>query len=293
MKKTIKAISILLALLTCCTVFLVSCDSGSTPSISNPSLPGIGENSNKAKQEKYDNAVALIGEGKYEEAYALFEELGDFNNANAELAKFHYVPTKMTNTEIDIEDGDEEIYTETTIIYYDEQNLPLQSISTDSDGDSYIYDYDYDDKGNLLKKVYTGSRGNKSIYDYTYDTNGNCIKEVYTSSNGSKSIYDYTYDMNGNCIKEVYTYSDGDKSVSDYTYDTNGNLIKEIITDYDGDKYVLDYTYDDHGNLIKAVYSEVDFDYECSVTLETEYKLVYIPVELSEEQFEEMYGIDW
>ena len=292
MKKTIKAISILLALLTCCTVFLVSCDSGSTPSGSVPTTPGTEDESTNALQEKYDNAVALIGEGKYEEAYALFEELGDFNNANTELAKFRYVPTKMTYTEIEIEDGDKEIHTSSAILHYDEHNFPLQITFTNGD-ENYIYDYDYDDKGNLLKEIYTDYDGSKSITDYTYDTNGNCIKEVYTYSDGDKYIYDYTYDTNGNLIKEVYTRDDGAKEVSDYTYDTNGNLIKEIYTDYDGDKSIYDYTYDDHGNLIKEAYSEVEFDYEYSLTLETEYKLVYIPVELSEEQFEEMYGVDW
>ena len=79
MKKSIKVASILLALITCCTVFLTSCDG-----------------SNRAKQKKYDNAMALIGEGKYEEAYAIFEKLGDYSNAKTELAKFRYIPTKKS-----------------------------------------------------------------------------------------------------------------------------------------------------------------------------------------------------
>ena len=239
MKKSIKAASILLALASCCTVFLRSCDLGFTPIISNPSLPGIGENSNKAQQEKYDNAVALVSAGRYEEAYEIFEALGDFGNAKAELAKFHYVVTKFSYTEIEKDESGDEVYSYTEKRTFDKNNFPKQFIEDDSDGDRYIEDYTYDDKGNLLQSIHTNSDGDKYIYKYTYDADGNCIKE--------------------------------------------------IRTDPDGETDTTDYTYDSHGNLVKIFYFSSDYSESCQM----EYKFVYIPVELTEEEFEEMYGLDW
>ena len=197
MKKTFRILTLVLALIMCFTVLFTSCGDGKKKA-----------EEEKASKEKYEKAFSLIEEGKPEEAYELFDELGDYKNAEKELKKFRYVPTKATCKR----EYEGEEYSATQTISYDENNFPKQVIYQYSDGD-------------------------KNIYDYTYDDKGNCIREVYTYSDGDKDIYDYTYDDKGNCIKEVYTYSDGDKE-----------------------------------------------------TYETEYKLVYIPVELTDEEFEEIYG---
>ena len=134
---------------------------------------------------KYNEALELIENGEYVAAYEILDELGDYKDAQQKIENFHYVPVRATYSE-----EDEIAYVE---FFYNKDNLPIQVVHTDSDGD-------------------------KSTSDYTYDANGNVIKEVYTYSTGYKSTYDYTYDANGNVIKKVYTDYDGDIDSVDFEY---------------------------------------------------------------------------
>ena len=248
-----------------------------------------------AKNEKYKNALALIEEGKLEEAKSIFEELEDYKDSETLLGRFYYIPYDIVGEEenevfrfkisfnSDILPDKIEFYDDgekDTIAYsYDTDGILIKEIETDEDGDKYITDYAYDANNNLIKEVYTNYDGNKSITDYAYDANNNLIKEVYTSYNGNKSITDCTYDTNNNLIKEVYTYPAGHKDVTDYTYDANNNLIKKVYTHPYGDKEILDFTYDENGNLSKAVLKS---DGE-NGSMEFAYKLIFIPFEVNGE----------
>ena len=47
---------------------------------------------------KYNEAMALINEGKLEEAYNIFLELGDYKDAAKQLDNFIYMPIKQTSS---------------------------------------------------------------------------------------------------------------------------------------------------------------------------------------------------
>ena len=46
----------------------------------------------------FRNGGPLILNGSYEEAYALFKELGDYKDSEEYLSKFRYVPVKINTT---------------------------------------------------------------------------------------------------------------------------------------------------------------------------------------------------
>ena len=72
----------------------------------------------------------------------------------------------------------------------------------------------------------------------------------------------------------------------DVSYNANGKIIK-LIENEDGYKYITDYTYDAKGNMIKGVYTDSDGETE---SLEIQYKLVYLPFDMTEEQLNELLG---
>lgn len=321
MKKSIKTISLFWVLIMCFSIILSSCNSDSNN--------GAKESDNKST-EKYNTAVSLIEEGKYEEAYETLAELGDYKDAAKMLEKFRYVPIKAIKEETNGSLKNNTVIT----CFYNEQNLPKQLIFEDADGNRSIRDYIYNDKGNIIKEIYTNYSGNTEIVEYTYDNKENLIKKVHNDSDGGKDIYDYIYDdkgnltkevfnssnqiidyiydYNGNLLKEVCTYSNGRKSIFDYTYNDKGILIKVVSTDHSGNKNIYDYTYDNNGNLSKTVYTfhygekfTYNYTYDnkgnliikrfsayssgSTQIIEIEYRLAYVPFELSTEEYEKMY----
>ena len=166
------------------------------------------ENQNPDENEsKYTEALELIESGDYEEAYALFSELGDYKDSEKEAAKFHYVPSKISLKET--VGGDEAETYETVTISYNEQNLPIKRTGVYRSGSEYSYEYTYDENLNVIKEVYTTSSGEKTVYDYTFDENENLIKEECTDSIGKKSVNEYFYNEDATLVKAVYTEPDG------------------------------------------------------------------------------------
>ena len=211
-----------------------------------------------AVKAKYDAALALIAEGKLEEAYAALQEISGYADAKTQLGYFHYLPETISYS-----DGED--YAVNCEYVYDADNRLLQMVCTDiEDGEEYTVTatFTYDANGNLTGLNKVTSDGDTSNTAWIYDVNGNCIKETRVPWTGCKFVYDYTYDTNGNCIKMVETfkfseYSDDTfKTIYDYTYDTKGNLIKQVCTMTNGTSYI-NYTYDAAGNLIKRVDTSV------------------------------------
>ena len=249
-------------------------------------------------EEKYADALRLIEEGKYTEAYATLKALGeDYKDVKTQLGFFRYVPTKVVCTE-SYEDESEIL----DVVYTYEGNrlVQMSEIFSVYDGvetvvgspDDSIRVFTYDANGYLIGNTVTDADdGDKRGYSYMYDINGNCLKEVYTYSNGEKDVYDYQYDEKGDLVEETYTrydehgtisayspcstkiydasgkpilqtttWSDGDTTTSYYTYDEKGNLTKVVTTYSDGDTYetTFTYTYDTNGNVLKSV--SLDFN---------------------------------
>ena len=220
-----------------------------------------------ANETKYNEALAFIGEGKYEEAYAAFKALGNYKDTEKYLARFIYLPSVvdyilydrsgvMTVTfgefnlpsrivsegTVGVKDG---IYT------YTDNGLVLKQAVT-YEGTLLTYDYIYDASDRLIKAEYCQDGVFVSFNDYEYDENGNCIRQGYTV--GETVVYNYfnTYDENGNMIK---IESEIDGVVYSFTYDEKGNRIGESSQDPSGTGYNVVYTFDEEGKLIREEYT--------------------------------------
>jgi len=277
MKKTIKLLTLLLALMMCFTVLFTSCSQ-------NDDTPDETPSEGNDPQQKYNSALALIGEGKYEEAYQLLKELGDYADAQKELKKFHYVPTKYIEKEIYSDEPDQE-YGYTITITYNEKSLPVKVIQKENegdeaivevvfndiglptkttrtyDGDSQTVEYTYD--GTLrepIKMVMTYSDSSDFMFtvDFTYDANGNLVKQITKSNDTILQTYEATYDSKGNLTTEIQTDSAGSQYTTEYVYDTNGNLTKKSENHYDRFERITEYVYDANGNLTKETRKQKD-----------------------------------
>lgn len=217
----------------------------------------------------YNKATKLLESGDYEEAYSIFEELGDYKDAKTYLSRFHYVITDKATPG--------EGKTKTVTYTYNDKNLPVRSVVSEDDT-SYTYDYSYNDEGYLIQQIETKNNGDKKIYDYTYGADGNMVKKICTHPNGNTDTRQYTYNDKGNIIKEVYDSFYGSVT-TEYTYGDKGELIKRLATSASGETGTETYTYDDAGNLVKYVnidsagyYSTYEYTYNYKGDL---VKLVY------------------
>jgi YD repeat-containing protein len=219
-------------------------------------------------ETKYNEALAFIGEGKYEEAYAAFKALGDYKDTEKYLARFIYLPSVVDYILYDrsgvmtVTFGDfnlpTRIVSEGTVgvkdgIYtYSDNGLVLKQAVT-YEGTLLTYDYIYDANDRLIKAEYREEGVLVSFNDYEYDENGNCVRQGYFM--GETAIYNYrnTFDENGNMIR---VESEVDGVVYNFTFDENGNRITENSVVPNGTGYNIVYTYDEEGKLIGEVYTQ-------------------------------------
>ncbi|MBR2465874.1 MAG: hypothetical protein IKB38_02955 [Clostridia bacterium] len=316
------------------------------------------------KEKNYQEALKLIDIGDYNRAYEIFKSLGDYEDSNERLNKFHYIPAFFTQTvyfdeSIIVYERGEFLFNESNLpsaiipvgveleisktLTYDENNRIIKAVLVGYD-ETETTCYTYDESGNVTKMIFTRSTENteptKKEYDYFYNEKGELIKEICSSLSGISSVI-YTYD-DSNLIKKVSTAEGGYTTSSVYTYDNNNNLIRQTLSDQDGELnstvYVYDsknnlikkeytaasgytsstvytyddrnnivketstsqnsdglhttvYTYDENGNLIKRTYTTPSGEETC---YEINYKFVYIPHDLSDEEidsfFEELFN---
>ena len=217
MKKTkfIRLLTIILTLVMCASVF-AACNKDKTPEVD-------------TRDAKYTEAYELLAARDYEAAYALFVELGDYKDAAKEAAKFRYVFDGFTETY----GMPDEMDTETAVITYNEDNLPIKCEKTYLDG-----------------AVYTST--------FQYDANGRLISVESISTEDYRAKFEWTYDANGNMLTYSIDYGDGELYTEARTYDENGNNITieahgtggYYESTYEGGKYYAFYEmfYDENGN---------------------------------------------
>ena len=232
---------------------------------------------------RYTQGKKLIAEERYEEAYAIFKELGDYKDSAEISRRFFYMPMSLS--------AQSDSQTALARCTLHANNLPSEVTITypygGTDKFSFVFDnngrlttlydiefeeeaditcYEYDTNGNLIKETTNGIY----ITEYTYDFSNNLIKQVDISANGSRRITDCIYDTSGNLTRKIHSYSDDNvytiEYTTNYTYDVSGNLIKEVDTHYNGGESVFEYTYDAAGNLIKEVFGNQIFDYTYDVS---------------------------
>ena len=202
------------------------------------------QNSNlvvSAEQEKYERAFTLIAKGKYDEAYAIFLELGDYADSATQLNYFKWLPKVYTIT-------DEE-YIDTYRFVFDHQTRTLKVINECVDeGDFYEenVEYAFDEKYNIISIAYNYDDGTSEIEKFEYDEYNNLVKYVFNDN-----IHEYIYDENGNVI----TYISGEE-ITEYSYDESGNLLSEIFMP-DGKNIATSnkYEYDENNKVVKHIFN--------------------------------------
>lgn len=266
MKKYLKSVQLICILLLVCTLFLTACGGTQQPPVSsepegsenastNDNDNNINDSNNDnqisdEKKEKYDQACALISQGKIEEAYTLLKSISTYAPAQEKLKNFFYAPAKVTDTCI-----------------YSTSNSPITSIT----------EYKYNKNGNITE-IKQGSKTATFVYDakgniligcdvldiwggnitYTYDQNGVLIKE--TDVDGD--VTSYEYNEKGFLVKKHWVgLNRNTMSVSDmtdtyeYEFYSNGNV--KTMTHKEDPNYMFDsqitkYTYNENGTLIRV-----------------------------------------
>ena len=207
------------------------------------------------KSKDYSKALSLIEAGKYEEAKALFEQLGDYKDSAEHLSKFYYLPNWIYYDLIDKVGSYE--------YFFNENNLPSKYITHREEIDAYC-EFFYYENGDIKQQA--GSlNGQKLTFDYTYNAEGKRLVGVYKVDGEFSYMTTSTYDENGR--EHVYRVSDADDNMIQqvtYTYDDKGNVILYDFIAYDSIyNYTINFenTYDDRGNLIKKVCNYWQYDY--------------------------------
>ena len=252
-----------------------SADTGADTSASHDTSDTTPDDAERTPTPEYEQALSLIDEGKYEDAYYLLlsiskkdsmaeEKLCDFHVVsqyycwNAAYKEVRFTTTQEYNEKGQIlnvvyeenEDVSEEKYT------YDEQYRLVKEEHIYYDGYRTKYEYSYDGEGNLIEKRFTDPYAAETT-KYTYE-NGVLLRKEHDLGYRVETTV-YTYDPSGR-LSEValdlgkYTI----KSV--YTYDARGRLIKEEYLRDDQSPvvkpYEINYTYGKTGNLIKEEKTE-------------------------------------
>lgn len=219
----------------------------SSVSTSQPAETTTASTTKDPNAVKYDEAFALIKQGKDEAAYLILEALGDYRDAKEQIGFFRYVPTKSVSQDHAYGNLNQVEF------LYNGDNLPVKETHLHNGTVSYVYEYAFDVKGNMTEfKQHIPAYDQTTAFSYSYDDNGRIIKTKFmTGTDG-----DYRYDANGNLSEIIYTEGSVYLYRTAYLYDANGNLVKSFQTDKDGaETQVSAYFYDENGYLVKETYA--------------------------------------
>ena len=119
---------------------------------------------NMTSEQKYNEAVKLCKEGKYQESYNLFNELGDYEDSEEWRNKFTSVPTKMVVSESEELDA--------------------------ADSMGCEIEYESDLNGNITKAVQTTSNGMQYIMQINL-----ALHIIHSRNNRSNKCIVYSYKL--------------------------------------------------------------------------------------------------
>ena len=229
----------------------------------------------------YSEAISLIEQGKYEEAKALFEKLGDYKDSAEYLSKFCYLPTWVYYNLIDKVGSYEYFFNENNLIskyvvhrdgmdgycefsYYENGDIKCQFASINGATQSFEYTYNANRKRETA--VHTIEGVVTYYHSFEYDENGNeIVFRIDDVEGNTVQLITRTFDELGKPTRIEYAFSESEYNYTlniDYIYNDKGTLVREICHYDDGSQESLDYTRDANGNIVKKIltYSDGDQD---------------------------------
>ena len=255
--KSIKLTSIILASLMSAGM-LASCSSGSVApvsSVTSVESESAVEEADTEVVEKYDHAIALISEEKYEEAYLELKECGDYEPAVNELENFKFVFGKK---DLYLDD----IISDTCTYTYDDMGNCTKN--TDFGGVSYT-EWTYDEHKRPLAEHFQ-HEDYSVLYNYTYNEDGSYTRTKEATEDSF--ITTEMYDSENKRIKYLEFYNGELDWEAEYFYDENSLLIKNVTTNGQGEITVCEYEYDEYGNNTRIFYVDGDYLEENVYTLD-------------------------
>lgn len=224
------------------------------------------------KEDTYNEALSLMSDGKYADAYDILKLLGDYKNSNSLIEECLSAVFDENIAQLIAAEKYSEAYGLLVSSGNQEQLKHFKAVYTVSNYSDKYYDsnsvYTYDEFGNLLKDVKTYDDGDKKIKEYTYDSYNRLISERITESDSPSDFFEttYEYDAHGQKIKEVTTYDYGNGNTGSYTYeyeyDPNGNMITSIYSKAgESGKKITEYEYNSYGQITKELYHDGTYYY--------------------------------
>ncbi len=219
--------------------------------------------SNVAEKDECDQALELISQGKYKEAYDLLSSLKGNAKAEALLARFSKKPSNIKVTSPHSTDEYEFIYNsfgeymketvngEVVVQNTYDINGKLLTSSETVNGETISSEYTYE--GEKLTKI-TEKKGD-ALYctvDYTY-SGEKVSAETFSYAFGDVFKVEYTYDSNGREILEKTTLPNGKTESIAYTYTSDGQIATETFVDGDGNQEKVEYLYNSNGLIEKEI----------------------------------------
>ncbi len=224
----------------------------------------VSDSSSQSEPSEIENALELISQAKYKEAYNLLSSIKNNAEAAELLEKFQIKPSNIKITNADSTQNFEIIYNSfgTKMKETLNGNVILQNdfdvngvliSSSETIGDVTIKsEYTYTN-GVVSKVVEKKGDDLFCTIDYTYSS-GRVSQEIQTFADGKILKTEYTYDSEGREISEKVISSEGAVKELKYEYNSNGKIAKVTVVDQKTE--TMEYTYDSNGNTTKVVYAE-------------------------------------
>lgn len=211
----------------------------------------------------YNEAIKLLNDGKYEDAYNKFVSIQDKKDVRAYLDRFVWVCTleKYTN-----HSG---TFTRTTEYICNDYGYVVLEIETDSNGTAYRTEYYYETQngGKLLETKRSANGVVDYAVQYLYDSVGRLAEERYTTEAFGQYAHTYEYDKSGNLIKANYNFPESPYTM-EYSYDASGRLTeKKQVYQYPlPSTTVTKYVYGSDGLIVSGEITNQSYDGSVTVT---------------------------
>ena len=217
----------------------------------------------KIEEERYNRALALLDEGKLEDAYTLFLSIKNYADVPTYLSHFVFKADENEYKSLYSHHSYRYQYDECgRVVRCDVTNLTTQNTTS--------YFYEYDENGCLIKQGSLYGENKAFVTMYEYDEKGRPIllKE-------SSHMVSLEYDEQDRIVKRV-SDSWGEKDTTLYTYDEEGFLTEQIFMSGDGRKWCkVTWEHNEYGDVIKRTEQEINDLLASPDNVET-YVAVYI-----------------